>query len=318
MRQVRLVDDQRLAHIARRQCGVVSTAQLMACGLSPAGIAKRVAGARLFRVRRVVYSLGPCVDEWGLRWAAILATSADRAVLSHWSAGEVHRMVEAGPPRVHVTVPGGGRRDLRGIVVHRSRALSADDVAMVRGLRVTTPERTALDIAGVADDAAVRRMIREGEFHGVLPTGAICAAIGGRTGHRGLGRLQRMDPATHEAALAQTPLEDDLEDVLRPLTIPGLCRQHHVRGSSGSWFRVDFSVPEVRLAIEADGRTAHERSSTFESDRARDADLGAVGWQTLRFTRIQVHTTPEVVRSAVERTVHLRGARGGGAGLAAA
>jgi very-short-patch-repair endonuclease len=278
----------------------------MACGLSAAGIARRLSGARLFRVMRSVYSPSPCIDEWGRRWAAVLATQPERAVLSHWSAGEVHQMLDHRQGRPHVIVPGGGRRGAREVVVHRSRALADDDVVLIRGLRVTTPERTVLDVAGSAADEVVLRMIREGEFRGVLGAGAIRDSIANRSGHRGLARLRRVDPATVEAALGQTPLEDELDPLLVGLAIPGLVRQHWLQGLSGAWYRVDFAYPDVRLAIEADGRTAHQRASDFEKDRARDADLGAVGWQALRFTRIQVRTAPETVRVNVERTVHVR------------
>jgi len=314
------MDDLRLADLVRRQCGVVSTAQLHACGLSSAGISGRVASGRLFPVLRAVYSPSPCVDDWGRRWAAVLAADPERAVLSHWSAGVVHRMLEPRDSRLHVTVPGSGRRRRRGLVIHRSRGLAEGDVRIVRGLRITSPERTALDIAAGWGDDPVRRMIREGEFQGVLQSGAIKDAIAGRTGHPGLARLRRVDPATVEAALRQTPLEDELDPLLVSLRLPDLVRQFWVPGVSGTRYRGDFAFPEVRLLIEADGRTAHERASSFETDRAREADLGAAGWQTLRFTRIQVRTTPATVCDQVRRTVRVRRSQGvpGWSGLGAA
>lgn len=284
--------------------------QLNACGLSSAGIAGRVSRARLFRVLHAVYSPSPCVDEWGLRWAAILATDPERAVLSHWSAGEVHRMVASRTMPLHVTVPGSGRRGAAGLVVHRSRGLPPSDVQIVRGLRVTSPERTVLDVAARSDDDVVRRMIREGEFQGVLRSGVLRDTFAGRTGHPGLARVRRVDPATVESALGQTPLEDELEPILVSLGIPGLVRQLGVRGASGARYRGDFAYPEVRLLVEADGRAGHERAAAFETDRARDGDLGAVGWQTLRFTRIQVRTAPGTVRDVVRDTVRVRSLQG--------
>lgn len=184
------MDDRRLVDVVRRQSGVISTAQLEACGLSSTGISWRVSRARLFRVRRTIYSLSPCVDEWGLRWAAVLAAGADRAVVSHWSAGQVHRMSDGPWSPSHVTIPGSGHRRLPGLVVHRSRPHGRRDVVVVRGLRVTSPERTVLDIAGLATDDVVELLIREGEVQGVLGAGAIRDAIADRTGHHGLARLR--------------------------------------------------------------------------------------------------------------------------------
>lgn len=300
------MDQRRLSEMVRRQCGVISTAQLHACGLSSTGISWWVSTARLYRVRRTVYSPSPHLDEWGLRWAAVLGTDADRAVLSHWSAGRVHRLSDGACSPIHVTVPGSGRRRLPELVVHRSRNLDPQDVVVVRGLRVTSPARTVLDIAAFATDDVVRRLIREGEFHGSLGVGAIRDAVADRTGHRGLGRVRRVDPATSEAALTQTPLEDDLDPLLVALGVPGLTRQHWVAGLSGKRYRLDFAYPSVRLAVEADGRSAHERSLAFESDRTREADLGAVGWQTLRFTKIQVDRDPATVQRTTRETFHVR------------
>jgi hypothetical protein len=310
------MDRWRLANTVRRQAGVISTAQLLACGLSSTGISRWVSVGRLFRVRRTVYSMSPHVEEWGHMWAAVLGTDADHAVLSHWSAGRIHGFC-SGPGPIHVTVRGPGRRRLPGLVVHRSRGLDPQDVVVVRGLRVTSPARTVLDAAASTTDADVRRMIREGEFHGVLGAGEIRDAVAGRTGHRGLARVRRVDPATAEAALGQTPLEDELDPLLVALAIPGLERQYWLAGLSGKRYRPDFAYPAVRLAIEADGRSAHQRSLGFEVDRAREADLGAVGWQVLRFTRLRVHHDPGTVQRSTRETVRVRSRDLGSPGLAA-
>jgi very-short-patch-repair endonuclease len=276
------------------------------CGLSSAGIDGRVARSRLFRVRRGVYALSPHLDDWGRLTAAVLATDPEHAVISHWTAGTVHRLTRPHGSVVHVTVPGAGLRNAPGLVVHRTRGLDPEDVVVVGGLRVTSPGRTALDLGRTVPDAELRRIIREGEFQGALPVGAIRELVATRTGHRGLARLRRVDPETKEAGLGQTPLEDELESLLVAIRLPGLARQHWVRGHGGTPYRTDFAVPSVRLAIEADGRTAHVRAAAFEDDRAREADLGAVGWMTLRFTRTQVRTTPATVVEVVRETVRSR------------
>lgn len=300
------MDDRRLATILRRQRGVVSTVQLRSCGLSSAGISARRAGSRLFHVLRGVYSTSPHLDERAWLWAAVLAIDGERAVVSHWTAAWAHQMRERRPGLLHVTVPGGGRPGVAGVVVHRSRSLRPTDVVLVDGIRVTSPARTVLDLGAHESDAELLRTIREGEFRGALGVGAVRDAVVGRHGHPGVSRVRRVDPATAEAGLRQTPLEDELAPVLEDLGVPGLERQQWVTGSSGQRYRADFTYSDVRLAVEGDGRAAHERAAAFEADRARDADLGAVGWQTLRFTRIQVLQAPRRVADLVRRTHEAR------------
>ena len=78
--------------------------------------------------------------------AAVLACG-DGAALSHGSAAALWSLSPKSPTWVHVTVPGnGGRRRRKGIVVHRSTTITADDVTRHRGIPTTTPARTRRDL----------------------------------------------------------------------------------------------------------------------------------------------------------------------------
>lgn len=285
---------------------MVSAAQLKACGLGRSGARHRAASSRLFRVRRSAYSLSPRWDFRAELWAALLVTQPDTAAVSHWSAAAVHGMARPHAPPFHLTIPGAGSRSLTGVVVHRARTLGCTDVADVDGLRVTTPARTILDIAGRADDDAVRRLIREGEYLRLLPVGAMLEIVGSHPRHPGAPRVRRVDPATSVADLGQTPLEDELRALLVTLPLPPPDGQVALRGASGRSYRVDFGWSTFRLAAEADGRSAHQRLSSVDSDRFRDNDLAAIGWQTLRFTRTQIvlgraEASRQVIATAMSR-----------------
>jgi very-short-patch-repair endonuclease len=49
-------------------------------------------------------------------------------------------------------------------------------------------------------------------------------------------------------------------------------------------YEVDCLWRSEGVAVELDGRAAHLRAAGFESDRARDAALSAIGLRPLRFT----------------------------------
>ncbi|MGH2952804.1 MAG: type IV toxin-antitoxin system AbiEi family antitoxin domain-containing protein [Solirubrobacterales bacterium] len=110
-----------VARIASRQHGVVSYEQLIAAGLTPSGVARRVRAGRLHRIHRGVYAVGHRGLSNEGRWmAAVLACGPD-AALSHRSAAELLGLLR---PRenawVHVTIPGtAGRKRRRGIHLHR-------------------------------------------------------------------------------------------------------------------------------------------------------------------------------------------------------
>lgn len=52
-------------------------------------------------------------------------------------------------------------------------------------------------------------------------------------------------------------------------------------------FFVDFGDPELRIAVEADGRDWHDR----ERDRERDYELAELGWSVFRVTGSECHRT---------------------------
>ena len=64
---------------------------------------------------------------------------------------------------------------------------------------------------------------------------------------------------------------------------------------AGIWIECDFVWRETRLIVEFDGRATHGTPAAFESDRARDRKLQAMGWRTVRITWRQLEEEPEAV-----------------------
>ncbi|HSU34607.1 MAG TPA: DUF559 domain-containing protein, partial [Propionibacteriaceae bacterium] len=63
----------------------------------------------------------------------------------------------------------------------------------------------------------------------------------------------------------------------------------------GHRYYLDIAFPEIRLAIEIDGRAFHADAVAFENDRWRQNDLVNAGWRVLRFTAQMVEESPELV-----------------------
>jgi hypothetical protein len=98
-----------------------------------------------------------------------------------------------------------------------------------------------------------------------------CAASAART------VLELADPR------AESPPESR---VRLALVLAGLAPvpQYDVR-HHGRWIaRVDLAFPELKIAIEYDGRAVHEREDVFARDRQRQNELVRAGWIVLRFT----------------------------------
>lgn len=67
-------------------------------------------------------------------------------------------------------------------------------------------------------------------------------------------------------------------------------------------YRLDFALPDLRIAIELDGHDYHKTKEQRGRDAQRDRALQTEGWRVLRFTGSEVHADP---RRCIEEVVAL-------------
>jgi very-short-patch-repair endonuclease len=56
----------------------------------------------------------------------------------------------------------------------------------------------------------------------------------------------------------------------------------------GSKYRVDFAIPQIKVAIELDGYQWHSSKEQFTKDRERQRELEMQGWRFVRFSGQEV------------------------------
>jgi uncharacterized protein DUF559/putative AbiEi antitoxin of type IV toxin-antitoxin system len=281
--------DIEVARLAARQEATVSTAQMHALGLSEGAIATRVRRGGLHRVHHGVYVLGiRRLTPRGWLWAAVLACGGpDAAVISHLSAATVWRMRDRWPAVVDVTTLRAAR-PRPGIRVHTSRTLTFDDLTHHRGLPITTPARTVVDVTPLLDDRELLRACGEAQFHGhfdrALPEAGPVRLRGA------LAKLARTGPQRTKSELENTFLAIvDRHDLPPPLVNAPVLT-----------YTVDFLWPEHKLIVETDGRN-HLRPIVYEADRRRDAILQLHGHRVVRFTTLHLEEQPADVARIVRR-----------------
>ena len=181
-----------------------------------------------------------------------------------------------------------GRIRRKGIRLHRSRTLEARDVTTRRGIPITTPVRTVIDLATTLEGRPLEYVLDLAEQRGLVDS----AELGRRPKPRSLQAVLSL--YTTGTFVTRSEMENrflalcDEHGILRPLV------NSHVEGEE-----VDFVWPEKRLVVEVDGYRYHRAPSRFESDRERDVVLSLAGWQVLRFTWRQLTTRPVWVARAV-------------------
>jgi very-short-patch-repair endonuclease len=161
------------------------------------------------------------------------------------------------------------------------RALDPAEVELWQGLRHTTPLRTTFDLARTRpfEDAVV-------DVDRFLRRGLVVVGDARRAATTLTGRDCRHVRRVLEAAdgLAESPQETLLRLLLRSAGLPAPVVRHVVRDADGRRVaRVDFALPELRLALEYEGRW-HGDAQQVGPDRQRLNRLSAAGWQVVFVT----------------------------------
>jgi hypothetical protein len=254
------------------------------------------------RLFRDVYVRADVEVTHALRCRAAALILPPTAVFSGRSAAYLHGahlLVDADAP-VEVTV----NRKLRkraGIAVRRSD-LSDDDIVPVRGLRGTTPVRTAFDLARqpgledgvVAVDAllTIRRVTIE-------QVAAYAAARGTWPGASRVAVVLAL-----AVPGAESPMETRLRLVLVRAGLPVPALQHRVYDSQGHRVaRLDLAYVRERLGIDYDGG-CHFNARSARKDLRRQNALRSLGWGIFRFTGEDVLEAPTRTAAEVRAALH--------------
>jgi len=279
-----------LVELAERQWGVVGVAQLKRAGFTDTRITRWTQAGRLHRLHHGIYAVGHrALGVEGRLFAALLYAGPD-ALLSHATAAWWWMLWERTPVRIHVSAAG-RRPSTRTVRVHHPRHL---DGTRHRGLPVTTPARTLLDLAAVSSGADLRKAIAEAEYRRLVDLSEVEAEA--RCGRPGSAAL-RSALIAHRPQLAHTRsvLEERFLALCDARGIP--LPQVNVRVAA---LLVDALWAQERLIVELDGHAAHATPTAVERDRRRELKLRAGGYRVLRYTWAQVTKHPELVAADLQ------------------
>jgi very-short-patch-repair endonuclease len=249
-----------------------------------------------------VYRLtaAPRSDE---QLAAIACATSPDVVVSHVSAGRAWGLRRMGrDTRLHVTINGRSNRLVPGAVVHRSHRIEdTDDIDVIErpdGIRITTPPRTAFDLAATLRDDAVASIVEQLLHDDLCSLATVVATMDrlaehGRTGSARFRRVLASRP--QDAAVLASDLELRLEQALLDAGLPRPLRQHPIALPSGV-IHPDFYWPDEREVVEVDHVTWHGGKADLTYDKRRDRELWRRGIHVTRVTddEIRFHL-PRVV-----------------------
>ncbi len=270
----------KISTVAARQYGHITRAQLLELGLGTRGISNRIQSGKLVVVHAGVYAIGYPRPEAIARAAAAVLACGDCALLSHESAAALWGIRERWPQRPEVTAPNDRRRP--GIRTHRGTTLTGRDIRRHQGIRVTSPARTALEIAPRLSDAQLARAVNDGRLHAGLRISQLKELLERIPHHRGARTLRAV------VETGQAPTRSGFEDAFLAFCtsfgLPTPCMNTRVAG-----YEVDALFAHQRVIVELDGYEFHQDRRSFTGDRERDATMLAAGYATVRITWERLH-----------------------------
>ena len=180
--------------------------------------------------------------------------------------------------------------------IHRHFAtLPADEVAVERGIPVTTVPRTILDLAAVASVDVVESALRQSEYlrlHDRLSLPDLLARYPRRKGARAIRECLARRRET--SGSARSRLEERFLPFLRRERLP-LPRLNAWLEVGGRRYQVDCLWPAQRQIVELDGWEGHGTRSAFRDDRERDRRLRVAGYSVTRLTWSQLDEEPTAI-----------------------
>lgn len=243
----------------------------------------------LARVLHSVYAPASLDDTIELRIAAAALVLPPHVVISDRSAAWLHDVdlydldrLET-PPRLEVVSMPGHDRTRRPEMLGGKRELTDVDVCRLGGLPVTTPGRTACDLACLRGrNAALAVLDAFMRRHG-LSRDDLRAVSRRFTGRRGVIQLRELieyaDPD------AESPGESWTRMAIVDAQLPMPKLQHWVTLPEVGRVRLDLAYPKQRIAIEYDGEEFHTDDADKLADKLRRRALRDAGWVVIVVTK---------------------------------
>jgi hypothetical protein len=283
-------------NLARRQHWVLTRRDLEGLGFSSTAIDHRVATGRLHPVARGVYAVGRRELAPHGRWMAAVLACGDvpdaggvRAVLSHRSAAALWGIGFEERGRIDVTIRRSSRLERPGIKVRSRPALPERSVTRWRGIPVTTPVQTLIDLATELKALRLERAVNEADVLDLVDPETLRSALDGFVGMPGVRQLRTLlDRHTFRLS------DSDLEVLFRPLAMAAgfalPLSKYRLMG-----YEVDFWFPDHGLVVETDGLRYHRTPAQQARAVKRDQVHQAAGLRVLRFTHWQIAHEPNEV-----------------------
>ncbi len=278
--------EQDLARLAEASHGVVTRAELLNAGVTAAELRRCMRTGALLREYPGVYRVGHRAPSDEASCLAAVRACGGGSLLCAPPAGHLLSLITGRMPPPEVLTR--TNRRVAGVQTRRTRHVHPSDAMTWRGVPVTSPARTLVDLAATLSSEALARACHEaGVRHGTTPA-QVDAVLARRPTSPGASKLRQI--LHGDVRVTLSALERRFLALLREAGLPLPITNRPAGGS-----RVDCRWPERRLTVELDSYRYHSSRHAWEQDRRRDREARARGDEMRRYTHRDVFEEPAAV-----------------------
>lgn len=274
--------DAALHEIARRNHGVILTADALAFGVTNAGLTRRVANGTLKRLHRGVYAVTAVPASPLQTLLAACRWGGPGTAASHRSAGHLWEL--DGCSHLILEISGPRRLSSDTVIAHRTSSIPVHDLTEIDGIPVTKIERTLIDLAAVLDTDALEDALDSALRRRLTSVNRLRLRVRAEQQRNGIRRLRSLLAERDDKGRpSASRFETRLNRLFLSAGLPGL-REFTIWDGGEFVARVDFCFPEAKLIVEADGYRWHSNRRAWQRDRERRNRLTSLGWQVIQVT----------------------------------
>lgn len=272
--------------IAEEAWGIVTRQELLGSGISKEEIRVRLRTGSLLEEYPGTYRVGHRAPSIHATYMAAVKATGEGTLLAGLAAAFHLALIEGAPPRPEVISL--TERRVPGIVTHRARRQPGADAGAYRGIPVTSPARTLVDLAAVLDINALASACHEASVKHGTTHADVKAVLSRRPASKGARKLRRIMGGDYKVALSK--MERRFLGRLRDAGLP-LPDMNRRKGS----YWVDCRWPDCKLTVELDSYKFHNSRKAWEKDRHREREARARGDDFRRYTYDDVMVHPRLM-----------------------
>ena len=272
--------------IQQRQHGAIHRSQAISTGMTGAQIKTLVSKGTWFRALPQVFC-STSSPRTRVRDLMILSLwCGDRGAVSHLSAAGILRLRVPASERLEITVTNRRPSPRCDVIVHYSSHLPHSDVETAQAIRLTTPTRTLVDLAGTLTEEELEIALDDALRRGLTSIPRLYWQLGrsGGRGRRGSVTMRRILHVRSDSRHADSGLETKIARVLRRSALERAVPQHALVIDNTEIARFDFAWPDARVAVECESYEWHFGRQAWRRDTTKLNEVAADGWIVIRAT----------------------------------